>query len=162
MLGRLVLDILRRGPAGVLASSKNLPAPEAVGVTSNVLSLDEVNCLVKARHGWFLANRYDEFVGAALIRYGEYGEIEHAFLTSLLAPGDSVIEVGANIGSHTVGLAKRVGPTGSVIAIEAQPAIFRILCANLALNGLSNVMPHACGCGDHRIRTHGALHSKGR
>lgn len=140
MLGRLLLDMFRRAPD---------EAPDKAKET-NILPLDEVNCLVKGRHGWFLANRLDRYLGGALLRYGEYGEIELSLLCSLVAPGDCVIEVGANIGSHTVGLARAVGPAGSVIAIEPQPAIFRILCANLALNGLSNVITHACGCGDRR------------
>jgi FkbM family methyltransferase len=152
MLRRLLSNILVRGRSGTLASRgrTNSFTFEEITRTSGVLPLDEINCLVKGRHGWFLANRYDQYLGRALIRYGEYGEVEHAFLNSLLTSGDSIIEVGANIGSHTVGLAKTIGPSGSMIAIEAQPAIFRILCANLALNAVPNVLPHACGCGNYR------------
>lgn len=152
MLGKLLLDVLFRAPSGA-AKSSTPPQPtpaDGISASEDVLSLDEMNCLVKGRHGWFLANRFDQYLGRALVRYGEYGEVEHLFLNALLAPGDSVIEVGANIGSHTVGLAKAVGVPGLVIAVEAQPAIFRILCANLALNALSNVVPHACGCGEQR------------
>lgn len=152
MLGRLLVDIFKRGSAGALDTPKSL-AP-AIGGTGdehpNVLPLDDVNCLVKGRHGWFLANRFDHYLGRALIRYGEYNEVEHAFLVSVIRPGDQIIEVGANIGTHTIGLSKAVGAAGMVHAIEAQPAIFRVLCANLALNGLANVTPHACGCGAHR------------
>jgi FkbM family methyltransferase len=115
---------------------------------NNVLELDDVNCLVRGRHGWFLANRFDHYLGYALVRYGEYGELEHYFLQTLFSRGDCIIEVGANIGSHTVGLAKAVGTRGQVIAIEAQPAIFNVLCANIALNNLQNVALHQCGCGN--------------
>lgn len=95
--------------------------------------------LVTGRHGRFLANRNDTYVGRALIRTGEYGEIEWRMLAQICRPGDGVIEVGANIGSHTVALAKAVGPGGRVMAIEPQPFVFQNLCANLALNGLTNV-----------------------
>jgi FkbM family methyltransferase len=57
------------------------------------------------------------------------------------------VEAGSNIGAHTVGLAKAVTPAGCVVAVEPQPDIFRVLCANLALNGVSNVTPFAVGCG---------------
>lgn len=137
MLGRILIDLIKHGIAGVQAPLE----------AQNVIPLDDINFLVKGRHGWFLANQYDHYLGRALIDYGEYGEIEHVFLNSLLRKGDYVVEVGANIGTHTVGLANAVGPEGSVIAIEAQPAIFRVLCANLALNGLSNVIPYGLGCG---------------
>lgn len=113
----------------------------------NLIQLNEFNHLVRARHGLFLANRYDTYLGYALIRYGEYGEIEEQFLSSLVKPGDVVVEVGANIGTHTIPLAKRIGENGKLIAIEAQPAIMHYLCANIALNGLFNVTTHGCGCG---------------
>jgi FkbM family methyltransferase len=152
MLGRLLRDLLGRQCASTPASrDPDKPADSNPGVADRrVWQLDELNCLVNGRHGWFLANRYDVYLGHALIRYGECCEIEHRFLRSLLRPGDNIIEVGANIGVHTVGLAKGVGPQGSVNAIEAQPAIFRVLCGNLALNRLANVAVHACGCGNSR------------
>ena len=69
-------------------------------------------------------------------------------------PGDTVVEAGANIGAHTVPLAKLVGGTGNVLAFEPQPHIFHMLCGNLALNGCYNVnaYPMALGEeGDHRM-----------
>lgn len=116
----------------------------------STIALDDHNHLVAGRHGWFLANKYDQYLGRALLTYGESSEIEHTFLSSLLREDDCVVEVGANIGTHTIGLAKTVGPQGSVVAIEAQPAIFRILCANIALNGLNNITPHGLGCGSKK------------
>ena len=116
-----------------------------------VLELNALNCLVQARHGWFVANRNDHYLGHALIRYGEYNEAEAEFLRSLIGEGDGVIEVGANIGSHTIPLARRIGREGRLVAIEAQPAIHQYLCANIALNALLNVTTHACGCGAKRL-----------
>src|SRR6266516_3922883 len=52
-----------------------------------------------------------------------------------------VIDVGANIGDLTVPLAKAVGDTGRVYAIESNPETFNVLCANLALNSLRNTKP---------------------
>jgi FkbM family methyltransferase len=150
MIGRFFVTLVKHGVNGVLR-----PDAEEAGASSGrgdpgaerVIALDQSNALVKGRHGWFLANAFDHYLGLALVEYGEYGEIEHAFLDSLVSPGDHVIEVGANIGSHTVGLAKAVGTQGSVLAIEPQPAIYRVLCANLALNALSNVASWQLGCG---------------
>ena len=106
--------------------------------------LDEHNALVQAKRGWFIANKNDTFLGAALLYYGEALEKEHEFLISMIRRRDRVIEVGANIGIHTVGLCH---VAREVIAIEPQPAIHRVLCANLAINNISNVVTHAVGCG---------------
>lgn len=104
--------------------------------------------LVNTRHGPMLANPNDFYVGQALLRYGEYGEIEAQFLLQLVNRPGVVVEVGANIGSHTVALARRAAAVGvEVICFEPQPFVFQNLCANLALNGLQNVRawPWACG-----------------
>lgn len=51
----------------------------------------------------------------------------------------TVIDVGANIGDHTVTYSQWVGDGGSVIAIEPVPQIFDCLCFNM--KGRSNVVP---------------------
>src|SRR5918999_1806292 len=53
--------------------------------------------------------------------------------------GDVVVDVGAHIGRYTIIASKRVGPTGKVIAIEAEPSNFEILNRNIELNRLANV-----------------------
>jgi FkbM family methyltransferase len=58
------------------------------------------------------------------------------------------MDVGANHGTHTVALAKMVGVEGKVYAFEPQRLLFQIICANLALNGLTNVEAHCAGLGD--------------
>jgi FkbM family methyltransferase len=56
-----------------------------------------------------------------------------------LNPGDTVVDIGANIGSFTVLAAKVVGPGGRVISFEPVSATFARLEENVALNGYSNV-----------------------
>jgi len=58
----------------------------------------------------------------------------------LVSPGAQVIDVGANFGLNTVVLAKQVGATGVVLAIEPLRVIFQQLCGNCFLNGLPNVI----------------------
>jgi FkbM family methyltransferase len=105
--------------------------------------------IVRARHGWMLANPNDIYIGRALLEYGEYNEIESRFLhRSLFKPG-RIVEVGANVGAHTVGLAKvAAAKDEEMVVFEPQPVIFQNLCANLALNGLRNVRAWPFACGD--------------
>jgi FkbM family methyltransferase len=58
-----------------------------------------------------------------------------SFIRARLGPGDTFIDVGANVGYHALLAARQVGGAGRVAAIEASPAIFRSLQVNLALNG---------------------------
>lgn len=97
------------------------------------------NELAYCRQGLMLFNRHDRFIGASLRTYGEYARSESALFEQLVEPGMIVVEAGANIGTHTVGLSGLVGPSGRVLAFEPQRLIFQTLCANLALNSCQNV-----------------------
>jgi FkbM family methyltransferase len=63
-------------------------------------------------------------------------EVE-AVLERLLRPGDSVAEVGANMGYHTLAMAHAVGAAGHVHAFEANPHVLPLLRATVAVNGLA-------------------------
>ena len=70
-----------------------------------------------------------------------------------IEPDTVVVEVGAHIGSHTVPISRLVGPWGRVYAFEPQRKMYRELHHNLALNGVTNVVPlrYAIGSGEARI-----------
>jgi FkbM family methyltransferase len=59
-------------------------------------------------------------------------------------PRDTVVDVGAHIGLYTLIAAKRVGPSGKVIAIEPDPENCNLLKRNVELNRLTNVITLEC------------------
>ena len=59
----------------------------------------------------------------------------------LVKPGDSVIDIGANIGVYSKILSELVGPDGHVYSIEPFPPTFEILCYNVRKLRLNNVEP---------------------
>jgi FkbM family methyltransferase len=91
------------------------------------------------RYGQMLYNLNDQYIGRSLDLYGEYSEGEVDLFRQIVKPGQIVVEVGANLGAHTVFLARHVGTKGSVKAFEPQRILFQALCANLALNSIPNV-----------------------
>lgn len=102
----------------------------------------------RCKHGLFMYNRNDAFVGRGLDLYGEWCEFEIQLLRLFIRPGDIVIDAGANIGTHTVAFANLVGPTGVVHAFEPQRRNFLMLAGNIAINGLDNVFCHQAALGD--------------
>lgn len=100
------------------------------------LDLGGFNELRFCRHGPMLYNKHDQYVGRSLQLYGEYNRDEWDVLSQLVDPDDIVFEIGANCGAHTVPLAKKAAV---VYAFEPQRIMFQLLCANVALNHLSNV-----------------------
>jgi FkbM family methyltransferase len=68
-------------------------------------------------------------------------------LDSLLHPGATVIDVGANIGYNTLYAAHCVGPQGCVYALEPAQDNLTVLYTNIFANQLENVLvlPYAAG-----------------
>jgi len=85
----------------------------------------------------FLEN--DQLVGRSLDTYGEVNSFKVEFLKKLTDKGDVVVDVGANIGSITIPLAKHVTSEGYVLAIEAHTFLYFMLCGNIALNQITNI-----------------------
>jgi FkbM family methyltransferase len=90
------------------------------------------------RYGRVLFNENDIYIGRSLDTYGEFSEGEVDLFRQIVKEGAVVVEVGANIGAHTLFFARQVGLTGAVIAFEPQRVVFQTLCANMALNSVSN------------------------
>jgi len=117
--------------------------------TLRTLELAKPYQLIKGRHGWFLVNPDDVYLGRAITHYGEYGEIEWLVIEQLMRPGRDAVEVGANIGTHTVSMARTLAGMGrQLLAVEPQPVVFQNLCANIALNGIFNVLAENAACSD--------------
>jgi FkbM family methyltransferase len=56
-----------------------------------------------------------------------------------VAAGDTVYDVGANLGYVSLSLSKRVGPRGRVLAFEPVPANIERFRQNVEINGITNV-----------------------
>jgi FkbM family methyltransferase len=99
------------------------------------------------RHGQMLYNVHDTYIGRSLDLYGEFSEGEIELFRQFVKPGDWVLDLGANIGTHTLFFSRQVGPAGRVLAFEPQRVVFQTLCANMALNSVTNAWcyPHAVG-----------------
>ena len=102
----------------------------------------------RCRHGLFMYNINDKYIGYSLDAYGELSEQENVLYAQVVKPGMTVLDIGANIGVHTVSLARHVGPDGLVHAFEPQRTIYQMLCGNIALNSLYNVHTRLVGVGD--------------
>lgn len=78
-------------------------------------------------------------LGWHVTMFGTYEPELRAILAALLKPGGVAVDVGANVGWHTLLMGQRVGADGRVLAVEANPAVRRRLADNLAINRLSQV-----------------------
>lgn len=80
----------------------------------------------------------DNGVELALYLHGTYEEGTVSEIQKRLQPGQTFLDIGANIGWISLIASKQVGLNGKVIAVEANPKTLPILQHNLALNQVEN------------------------
>jgi FkbM family methyltransferase len=69
-------------------------------------------------------------------------------IRKVLRPGDTYVDVGANVGLLALVASQRVGPTGKVVAFEPMPSTLERLRENVGLNAAANVRVIGKGCWD--------------
>lgn len=95
--------------------------------------------IAETRFGRMFTLQGDTVISRSLRVYGEFAGDEVDSILSLVRPGDHVLDLGANIGFHTLALARAVGPAGQVTSVEPQRFCFQLLCANVTANQLTTV-----------------------
>jgi FkbM family methyltransferase len=71
---------------------------------------------------------------------GKYERHTRALFEQAIRPGMHVLDLGAHIGYFTLLAARAVGSTGKVYSFEPDPANYKFLCHNIALNGMEGVV----------------------
>jgi FkbM family methyltransferase len=92
--------------------------------------------LLPSRWGWYCGLKCDPFQTGSIATMGEWAPLESFLLRTFIRPGDTVMDVGANVGNLTLAFAATVGDAGRVLAFEPQLYPYMCLCANVALNSL--------------------------
>ena len=109
--------------------------------------MKKYNRTKKTEDGTVLYNPNDTYVGKSIKLYGRYQLEEIKVFDKYVQEGDTVLDIGANIGTHTLWFANKVGESGFVMAFEPQRLIFQTLCANMALNSIKHVDCKQLGVG---------------
>lgn len=87
-----------------------------------------------------LTNIQDYGIGTRLFFQGGYAPARVSEIRKAVKEGDTVIDIGANIGYFTVLLANLVGPKGKVYAFEPDPRNFHLLERTIERNGWTHVI----------------------
>lgn len=86
--------------------------------------------------GKMIVSTNDLSLSPDLIIHGIYDVPLTNYLVKTIKPGNTVLDIGANAGCFTVLLGYLVGREGKVIAYEANPDTYKLLCDNVAMNYL--------------------------
>jgi FkbM family methyltransferase len=113
------------------------------------------NVLVPTPHGLMLVNRNEAAfafgTGVALLEEGGYDQREIGLMREIvgfLPPGCVLLDVGANIGVHTLEFARACEAKGGIVhSFEPQRILFQMLAGNVAMNNYQNVHCHLAAVG---------------
>lgn len=93
--------------------------------------------LIKTIYGEFYGFQ-GELITKRLKQLGAYERNDLAMVMSFLKEGDTVLDVGGNIGTFAIPVALKVGGTGKVYTFEGNPQTYSVLSQNIAINNLEN------------------------
>lgn len=108
-------------------------------------------------HGPMVLNLRDKGVSADILRTGNFEPRQITLLTELTnyllsrQKNITIYDVGANIGTHTLALAKISQSRIRVRSFEVQSKVFYMLCGTVAINGLGNVDCHNVAVGERHM-----------
>jgi FkbM family methyltransferase len=99
--------------------------------------------------GFPLRISYDPntYIGKFLYYRGIFEEQVIAKISKNIRPGMTVLDVGANIGLHTLIFAHLVGIRGRVVSVEPQESVRKRLLKNIELNSFNNICVLPCALG---------------
>jgi len=97
-----------------------------------------------------------DWIQSEIVRDGCIEPLTCALMGKILGTGDTYLDVGAQLGLHTLVARHFVGAEGKVIAIEPQPYNCHKLLSNWRLNSFENLTLYvgAVGAYDGRIALH--------
>ncbi|MBV6813260.1 FkbM family methyltransferase [Xanthomonas campestris pv. passiflorae] len=130
------IEIARAVQGGALIEAN----PQPLRNGSRMVLRKTSSWIIGTEFGYFSCDERDDLLALCLIEYGDVERGLRLFLQNVLREGDVFVDVGANIGLHTVVGAKAVGPSGRVFAIEAMPRTLDHLRASVRLSGVEHTV----------------------
>lgn len=106
----------------------------------------------------------EDFIGAAVYSFGDLDPKVTWVARRILRPGDTALDIGANLGLVAMAMADAVGTNGRIEAFEPQPRFAELTRRSAALNGFSHLTVHefALGRTDAEVTLHIPHDNKGR
>ncbi|MHB1245451.1 MAG: FkbM family methyltransferase [Sulfuriferula sp.] len=103
--------------------------------------------IINSRYGRFSIIEDDTVISSSMELYGEWAQLEIDLLEHFIQLGDTVVDVGAFIGTHTRAFSQMVGKNGKVIAFEPRHDTVAYLIENAKLASDGNVCVINSGLG---------------
>ncbi|MCB5202612.1 FkbM family methyltransferase [Neorhizobium sp. T786] len=115
-------------------------------------------------HRFFL-DASDHHISLHVMEHGHWEDHVRDVMMQILKPGSVFIDVGGNVGLHTLFAGSIVGESGKVFTYEPLPQMFKTLKLNIDVNGMGGIItPHQMAVSDaegiqsfSNFRSHSAM-----
>lgn len=102
---------------------------------------------IETRYGRFALLENDQIISKSLRIYGEWAQDEIDILSEFIERGQTVLDVGAFIGTHSRAFSAMVGESGRVISFEPRQDTLTVLAKNVEFAQYKNIFVHPVGLG---------------
>jgi FkbM family methyltransferase len=85
-------------------------------------------------------NTHDNTIGYQLMMSNTWETKLSKIMLNFVNPGDNIIDLGANYGTHSLRMAKKMNGQGKIYAFEANPKVFNLLRKSSIVNGLHSLI----------------------
>jgi FkbM family methyltransferase len=114
----------------------------------NLSELSEYKTIITSDGHKMRVNPFDMYISRDLANWGHWEPHIRNVLQERCKAGMNFMDIGANIGAHTLFMSKLVGPTGRGFAFEPCNSHSSILFYNLMTNNCFNTTVYQYGCSD--------------
>lgn len=94
---------------------------------------------IRRNNASYRLGRGANLIEDALLVYAQYNRLELDFLRDGTPEGGTFVDLGANVGLYSLPLAHKVGPSGRVLAVDANSDIVDALAFNANASGFDHV-----------------------
>jgi FkbM family methyltransferase len=109
----------------------------------NLLNIKREGFILK-----FFPSHFSQVIWRSSFIHDEALVQEENFYKRYLKQGDTVVDVGANIGYFSLLCSSIVGKEGKVYSFEPHPRIYKYLVANISLNNMTNITTYNLAVGN--------------
>ncbi len=133
------VSVIRTNCEEILGRLDRIEAYSLKSATRQAVPVGRGRIMVRSAVGYMVCEDTDSALLAQLLEAGELEPGTRLFIESFLRPGMTFVDVGANIGMHSVAAGKALGGIGRIVAFEPFPTTASLLDENIWNNGVASL-----------------------
>lgn len=138
---RTPVDVVHTDPVSQwLQQLTRIEAYSQAAARRTVINCGDGRVLVKSSVGYVMCSTQDTLILACLVDTGELEQGTRLLIEHIVRPSGTFIDVGANIGLHTLAAARAMRGLGKVVAFEPFSGTRALLTESVFINGFSQMV----------------------